>query len=149
MLELSGAFMAMTFAVFAVYGLFAASVRDRVIIAPEGDGLAAPQLCRRLCRARRQAGVRGAVKFRRRCDTGAMTERQHRLRNRDTARIEMKKAGLRPAISCHPELGARAELSAPPGPKIHFFFDFLAFFAFAFFAFFAFLAIVSSQGLMD
>ena len=35
MLELSGAFMAMTFAVFAVYGLFAASVRVRVISRPK------------------------------------------------------------------------------------------------------------------
>jgi threonine/homoserine/homoserine lactone efflux protein len=34
MLELSGAFMAMTFAVFVLYGLFAASVRDRVISRP-------------------------------------------------------------------------------------------------------------------
>jgi threonine/homoserine/homoserine lactone efflux protein len=34
MLELSAAFMAMTFAVFAVYGLFAASIRDRVITRP-------------------------------------------------------------------------------------------------------------------
>lgn len=34
MLELSAAFMAMTFAVFAVYGLFAASLRDRVITRP-------------------------------------------------------------------------------------------------------------------
>jgi threonine/homoserine/homoserine lactone efflux protein len=34
MLELSGAFMAMTFAVFAVYGLFAAGVRERVISRP-------------------------------------------------------------------------------------------------------------------
>jgi threonine/homoserine/homoserine lactone efflux protein len=34
MLELSGVFMAMTFAVFAVYGLFAAGVRDRVISRP-------------------------------------------------------------------------------------------------------------------
>ena len=34
MLELSGAFMAMTFAVFLVYGLFAAGVRDRVITRP-------------------------------------------------------------------------------------------------------------------
>src|SRR5438445_9409732 len=34
MLELSGAFMAMTFAVFAVYGLFAAAIRDRVITRP-------------------------------------------------------------------------------------------------------------------
>src|SRR5437764_4588533 len=34
MLELSGAFMAMTFAVFAVYGLFAAGVRDRIITRP-------------------------------------------------------------------------------------------------------------------
>jgi threonine/homoserine/homoserine lactone efflux protein len=34
MLALSGAFMLMTFAVFAVYGLFAASVRDRVITRP-------------------------------------------------------------------------------------------------------------------
>jgi threonine/homoserine/homoserine lactone efflux protein len=35
MLELSGAFMLMTFVVFAVYGLFAASVRDRVITRPK------------------------------------------------------------------------------------------------------------------
>ena len=34
MLELSGAFMAMTFVVFALYGLFAASVRERVITRP-------------------------------------------------------------------------------------------------------------------
>ena len=46
-------------------------------------------------------------------------------------------------------LGARAELSTPPGLKRYFlaFFFLVAFFAF--FAFFAFLAIVSSQGLMD
>ncbi|KJC44987.1 lysine transporter LysE [Bradyrhizobium sp. LTSP885] len=35
MAELSGVFMAMTFAVFAIYGLFAASVRDRVITRPK------------------------------------------------------------------------------------------------------------------
>jgi len=35
MLELSGVFMAMTFVVFAVYGLFAAAVRDRVITRPK------------------------------------------------------------------------------------------------------------------
>ncbi|MBS0528406.1 MAG: LysE family translocator [Proteobacteria bacterium] len=34
MLELSAAFMAMTFAVFVVYGLFAAGVRDRVVTRP-------------------------------------------------------------------------------------------------------------------
>jgi threonine/homoserine/homoserine lactone efflux protein len=34
MLELSAAFMAMTFAVFLVYGLFAASVRDRIVTRP-------------------------------------------------------------------------------------------------------------------
>ncbi|MGJ4881523.1 LysE family translocator [Bradyrhizobium sp. HKCCYLRH1065] len=34
MLELSGTFMAMTFAVFVVYGLFAAAVRDRVVSRP-------------------------------------------------------------------------------------------------------------------
>jgi threonine/homoserine/homoserine lactone efflux protein len=34
MLFLSGIFMAMTFAVFAIYGLFAASVRDRIISRP-------------------------------------------------------------------------------------------------------------------
>jgi threonine/homoserine/homoserine lactone efflux protein len=34
MLELSAAFMAMTFVVFAVYGLFAASVRDRIVTRP-------------------------------------------------------------------------------------------------------------------
>jgi threonine/homoserine/homoserine lactone efflux protein len=35
MLELSGTFMAMTLAVFVVYGLFAAGVRDRVITRPK------------------------------------------------------------------------------------------------------------------
>jgi threonine/homoserine/homoserine lactone efflux protein len=35
MLELSGAFMAMTFAVFVVYGLFAAAVRDRIVTRPK------------------------------------------------------------------------------------------------------------------
>jgi len=34
MLELSAAFMAMTFAVFVVYGLFAAGVRDRIVTRP-------------------------------------------------------------------------------------------------------------------
>jgi len=34
MLELSAAFMAMTFVVFVVYGLFAATVRDRVVTRP-------------------------------------------------------------------------------------------------------------------
>ncbi|HEY8332768.1 MAG TPA: LysE family translocator [Tardiphaga sp.] len=34
MLKLSAVFMAMTFAVFAIYGLFAASIRDRVISRP-------------------------------------------------------------------------------------------------------------------
>jgi threonine/homoserine/homoserine lactone efflux protein len=34
MLELSAAFMTMTLAVFVVYGLFAASVRDRILTRP-------------------------------------------------------------------------------------------------------------------
>src|SRR6204780_1502020 len=34
MLALSGVFMAMTFAVFVIYGLFAASVRDRIVTRP-------------------------------------------------------------------------------------------------------------------
>jgi threonine/homoserine/homoserine lactone efflux protein len=38
MLELSLAFMAMTFAVFVLYGLFAASVRDRVVTRPRVMG---------------------------------------------------------------------------------------------------------------
>jgi threonine/homoserine/homoserine lactone efflux protein len=35
MLELSGVFMAMTFAVFVVYGLFASGVRDRIVTRPK------------------------------------------------------------------------------------------------------------------
>jgi threonine/homoserine/homoserine lactone efflux protein len=35
MLELSLAFMAMTFAVFVLYGLFAASVRNRIVTRPK------------------------------------------------------------------------------------------------------------------
>jgi threonine/homoserine/homoserine lactone efflux protein len=34
MLELSGVFMAMTFVVFALYGLFAAAMRDHVVTRP-------------------------------------------------------------------------------------------------------------------
>jgi threonine/homoserine/homoserine lactone efflux protein len=34
MLELSGVFMLLTFVVFAVYGMFAAAVRDQVISRP-------------------------------------------------------------------------------------------------------------------
>jgi threonine/homoserine/homoserine lactone efflux protein len=34
MLELSGVFMAMTFVVFAIYGLFAAAMREHVISRP-------------------------------------------------------------------------------------------------------------------
>ena len=34
MLELSAVFMAMTFVVFVLYGLFAAAVRDRVVSRP-------------------------------------------------------------------------------------------------------------------
>ena len=34
MLELSGVFMLMTFVVFVLYGLFAASVRDRIVTRP-------------------------------------------------------------------------------------------------------------------
>jgi threonine/homoserine/homoserine lactone efflux protein len=34
MSELSAAFMAMTFVVFVLYGLFAAAVRDRVVTKP-------------------------------------------------------------------------------------------------------------------
>ena len=34
MLELSAAFMAMTFVVFVLYGLFAGQVRDRVVTRP-------------------------------------------------------------------------------------------------------------------
>jgi threonine/homoserine/homoserine lactone efflux protein len=35
MLELSAAFMAMTFVVFVIYGLFAAAVRDRIVTRPK------------------------------------------------------------------------------------------------------------------
>jgi threonine/homoserine/homoserine lactone efflux protein len=34
MLLLSGVFMAMTLAVFGIYGMFAASVRDRIVARP-------------------------------------------------------------------------------------------------------------------
>ena len=89
MLELSGAFMAMTFAVFLLYGLFAASVRDRIVTAAKGDDLAALRLRRRLCRAGRKAGVRGAL-----------------------SDPEIKKAGSRPAALVNMldlVTGARAE----------------------------------------
>ena len=61
MLELSGAFMAMTFAVFVLYAPVR-SPRPRPHRHPaEGHDLAAPRFRRRLCRARRQARVRPAM----------------------------------------------------------------------------------------
>ena len=133
MLELSAAFMAMTFAVFAVYGLFAASLRDRVITRPEGDGLAAPELCRGICRARRQAGVCGALTASQ-CVARSRALPLHRVRCACTiiAAISLRSSGTYmlgairnqkggpkgpPFSKSHPELGARAELSTPPGPK--------------------------------
>src|SRR3981189_2601947 len=44
MLELSGAFMAMTFAVFVVYGLFAAGIRDRIVTPPKRRNAQLPAL---------------------------------------------------------------------------------------------------------
>ncbi len=35
MIELSGVFMAMTFVVFAIYGVFAALMRDHVVTRPQ------------------------------------------------------------------------------------------------------------------
>ena len=110
MLELSAAFMAMTFAVFVLYGLFAAA-RPRPHRDPaEGDDLAAPRLRRRLRRARRQAGVRGAV------DRWLLESRHRRCVSRvagTPSAPENQKAGSRPAvlqkIRLHVQLGARAE----------------------------------------
>ena len=90
MLELSAVFMAMTFAVFVVYGLFAAAVRDRIVTPAEGDDLAAPRLRRRLCRARRQAGVRGAV-----MDDA---QRHDVIAGSRSRVIPNQKAGPRPAV---------------------------------------------------
>src|SRR5581483_5081617 len=83
------------------------------------DEVAAPRLCRRLRPARRAAGAGGPLAF--------------------YPSLESKRRA-RPAVLPF-RLGARAELSTPPGRKNYFFFPFLAFFAF--------LAIVSSQGLME
>ena len=61
MLELSGAFMAMTFAVFAVYGLFAAGVRDRVITRPKAMAWLRRSFAAGFAALGRQAGVCGTV----------------------------------------------------------------------------------------
>ena len=57
MLELSAAFMAMTFAVFVVYGLFAAFVRDRIVTRPK----AMTWLRRAFAALGAATGLRGAV----------------------------------------------------------------------------------------
>ena len=134
MLELSGAFMAMTFAVFVVYGLFAAVSATASSPGPRVMAWLRRSFAGGLCRARRQAGVRGAV------SSG--------LR----ARAKIKKAGRGPPSSklINSRIESPGGASAPPGLEaVTSSSAFLAFFAFAFFAFFAFLAIVSSQGLMD
>ncbi len=57
MLILSGIFMLMTFVVFVGYGLFAASIRDRIISRPRVLTWMRRTLRRGICRARRQARV--------------------------------------------------------------------------------------------
>mgnify|MGYP003694698795 CR=1 FL=1 len=67
--------------------------------------------------------------------------------DRRRSRPGIKKADPRPAIlQIAPGVGARAELSAPPGPKFTSSSTSWPSSPSAFFAFFAFLAIVSSQG---
>ncbi len=61
MLELSGAFMAMTLAVFVVYGLCAASVRERVISRPRVMAWLRRCFAAGFAAAGRQAGVCGAI----------------------------------------------------------------------------------------
>ena len=61
MLELSGVFMLVTLAVFVVYGVFAAAVREPDHLPAAGDDLDAARLRRRVPRARRQARVCRAV----------------------------------------------------------------------------------------
>jgi hypothetical protein len=81
MLELSGVFMAMTFAVFAVYGLFAAAVRDRVITRPKVMTWLGG-VCRRFRRARRAAGAGGEVATarRRHCEQSEAIHQPQRKR---------------------------------------------------------------------
>ena len=54
---LSGVFMLMTFVVFVGYGLFAAVDPRPRHLAPPSSDLDAAELCRRICRARRQARI--------------------------------------------------------------------------------------------
>ncbi len=61
MLELSVVFMLLTFVVFVGYGLFAAWIRTACHHPSRGADLDAPQLRRRLRRARRQAGARRSL----------------------------------------------------------------------------------------
>ena len=61
MLILSAVFMALTFIVFAIYGLFAARVREHVIPRPRVLTLDAPHVCRGLRRARRAARDAGTL----------------------------------------------------------------------------------------
>ena len=61
MLALSAVFMLMTFAVFVGYGLFAASISRPRDLAAAGIDVDAPDLRRRLCRARRQTRLRRSL----------------------------------------------------------------------------------------
>ena len=114
MLELSAVFMAMTFAVFALYGLFAASVREPHRDRARGADLDAAQLRRRLSpRSARSWRWRSG---RRRCPHGT-----------GTVAAPKQKAGPRPAAAAklfRSGIGCPGGAEAPPGQKRYF----LAFF---------------------
>ena len=125
MLELSAAFMAMTFAVFVLYGLFAASVRDRVVSRP------------RVMTWLRRSFAAGFAALGARL---ALAERYRQPRTKRRAR------GPPLYRKCFAWIGCPGGAEAPPGLERYFLaFFFLTTFL-AFLAFFAFLAIASSLG---
>ena len=101
----------------------------------EGDDLAAPGVCRRLCRAGGQAGAGGTV-IPVSCRRGFLPKSKRRTRGP-------------PPPFLPTTVGPRRSAKLRPSLPNYFFLAFFAFLAFFVAFFFAFLAIASSFGLMD
>ncbi len=112
MLELSGTFMAMTFAVFVLYGLFAAAVRDRIVTRPKvmtGCAAALPAVLPRWAPGWRLPNDKGRPRM--------AQKSKRRAQGPPSSDIILPWPGARAELGPHPGLKVTSSwLSSPSSP---------------------------------